>query len=121
MNYNVKGTGVQVTPELRSYVESQFARQADKFLKDDSAARASVEFEYSPLRDGAQYRCELSISSSGGNYRAETWGGTLHEAIDLSVGELTHELRRAKDRRIHIWRRGAARIKGYLRGWRDRP
>src|SRR3989344_1357668 len=84
MNYNVKGTAVQVTPELRAYLDSRFANHADKFLKGDTSARADVELGHSPLRDGGQYCCELNVSASGNLYRTEAWGGTLHEAIDIA-------------------------------------
>lgn len=121
MHYNVKATGVELTPELRSYLESRFAHHADKFLANDPAAHADVEFEHAPLRDGEKYRAEFTVGSSKAHLRAEAWGTTLHEAIDRAADELSKELRRDKDRRIHVFRRGAARVKDYLRGWRTRP
>lgn len=121
MQYNVKGTNVQITPELRVYLESRLTRHADKFLKSGASARADVELEHAPLRDGGTYRCEFNVSASGALHRADAWGSTLHEAIDLAADELARELRRTKKRRLHSLRRGAMRIKEYLRGWRDRP
>jgi len=50
-------------------------------------------------------------------YRADALGESMHAAIDLAVGELVNELGRNKKRRLHILRRGAARIKDYIRGW----
>src|SRR3989344_3986287 len=116
MNYNIKGTAVAVTPELRAYAERVLAH-ADKFLKGDATAYANIELEHAALRAGGQYRAEFTVSASGATYRAEIWGNGLHEAMDVCAGELVHELRRAKDRRLHLFRRGAAKIKNYLRGW----
>jgi ribosomal subunit interface protein len=119
MNYNIKGTGVSVTDELRAYVEKKLAH-TDKFLGGDPAARADVEFEHAPLRDGGKYRAEFMVPASGSVYRAERWGETLHEAIDLATGELVKEMRRTKKKQLHLVRRGGARIKDFVRGLRDR-
>jgi putative sigma-54 modulation protein len=117
MNYNIKGTEVTITDELRSYVESRLA-QTDKFLGDDSTAHCDVELAYEAVRDGHKYRAEFTVSSRGEVYRASEWGSALHEAIDLAMAELMQELRRNKEKRLDIVRRGAAKAKNMLRFWR---
>ncbi|MEK7612553.1 MAG: ribosome-associated translation inhibitor RaiA [Patescibacteria group bacterium] len=129
LNYNIKGTEVQVSDELRAYVERALAH-AEKFLAGDSSAHVDVELEYSPLHDpsfaeaskdkGGKYRAEFTVSASGAIYRAEAWGSTLHEAIDLTIAELGQELRRTKDKRRHFLRRGALKVKEFVRGFRNR-
>lgn len=119
MNYNIKGTELAVVPELRAYVERALAH-ADKLVRGETAAHADVELEYSAMRDGGRYRAEFNLSLRGEMYRAERWGTTLHEAIDLAAGELAGELRRGKERRLRVFRRGAVRVKEFLRGWRSR-
>jgi ribosomal subunit interface protein len=119
MNHNLKGTEVSITPELRAYVARKLA-QADKFLQDDSTAHADVELQYSPMRDGGKYRAEFTLRASGALFRAGEWGSNLHEAIDLSIEELVKELRRSKKKQLYFLRRGALRVKEYLRGFRDR-
>ena len=129
INYNIKGTGVPVTDELRSYVEKKLAA-AEKFLQGDSTAHTDVEFEFDPRRDpssakategkGGKYRAEFTVSSGGSVYRAEEWGTTLHEAIDVAQNELLKELRRTKRKNLHLMRRGGAIIKDVMRGLRDR-
>ena len=122
MQYNLKGgAGIDMTAELRSYLETRLAHHVDGFLARDTAAHANVEFEHAPLRDGEKYRAELTVSTSGAVYRAEAWGETLHSAIDVAVDGLSRELRRAKRKRVHVLRHGASRIKDFLRGWRTRP
>lgn len=118
MNYNIKGTEVPVTDELRAYVEKQLAH-ADKFLNADTTAHADVELAY--LADGrsAQYRAEFTVSTGGQVHRAERWGTTMHEAIDLAGGDLTQELSRNKKKRQSVLRRTSLRVKEYLRGWRS--
>ncbi len=116
INYNIKGTGVEIVDELRSYAEKHL-QQAEKFIKDDGA-HATVELEHQPARDGVKFRAEYTVSVSGKSYRAEEWGESLHAAMDLCIDELVSELRRSKEKRQHIFRRGAARAKAMLQGWR---
>lgn len=119
INHNIKGTNVTITPELRGYVEKKLGA-AEKFLSGDTTAHADVELEYSQLRNGGKYRSEFNLSARGGLYRAEEWGSSLHEAIDLTVGALINELRRTKKKHLHLVRRGAGVIKDMMRGLRDR-
>ncbi|HWB34076.1 MAG TPA: ribosome-associated translation inhibitor RaiA [Candidatus Paceibacterota bacterium] len=120
MNYNLKGTDVHITDEIRSYVEKKLGG-LDKFLSDVSAARADVELQYS--RDEEKtYRAEVTLHAPefAESLRAEARGAALHEAIDLVEGELFRELTKRKKKRIHILRRGAGKIKDILRGFGDR-
>jgi ribosomal subunit interface protein len=117
MNYNIKGTEVTITDELRSYVESRLAH-ADKFIGNDSTAHCDVELAHEAVRDGDKFRAEFTLSSRGEVYRASEWGSALHEAIDLAMAELTQELRRHKEKRLDVVRRGAAKAKDLLRFWR---
>src|SRR3989344_8395859 len=84
-NYNIKGTGIEVTDELRSYVGRRLAH-ADKFLRGDPSARVSVELEHASLRDGDRNRAELTVAAGGAGYPAEHWGETMHSAIDVGAG-----------------------------------
>lgn len=118
MNYNIKGTNLEVTEELRAYVEKRLAHP-DKFLSGDTTAHADVELEYATAREGGTYRAEFTIEASGTVYRAAEWAGALHEAVDLAIEEVTKELRRSKRKRLDVFRHTAVRVKEYLRGWRS--
>lgn len=117
LNYNIKGTGLDIRDELRDYAEKRLAH-AEKFLGEDPTALVAIELEHREAREGDRNRAEFTVSAHGHTYRAERWGETMHAAIDLAVNELTEELGRDKKKRISMLRRGAHRIKGYLQGWR---
>lgn len=119
LNYNIKGTGVTISDELRGYAERRL-EHTEKFLQHDPSAHADIELEYQALRDGDKYRAEFTLQTAGGIHRVSKWGESMHAAIDLAVGELTNELGRNKKKRIHLVRRGAHRVKEYLRGWRSK-
>jgi ribosomal subunit interface protein len=118
LNYNIKGTGVEVTDELRSYVEKRLVH-TEKFLKGDTTAHTDVELEHRSHRDGDPNRAEFTLSLGGEVYRASAWGETLRAAIDVAVNELVRELGRDKKKRLHLFRRGAHKMKEFLRGWRN--
>ena len=116
MNYNIKGTGLQISDELRAYVERQLAH-TDKLLRA-GPAHADVELEHLPEGRSGKYRAEFTTQLGGAVYRASAWGSTLHEAIDLAGAELLSELRKSKSKRLHALRHKALQVKEYLRGWR---
>lgn len=120
LNYNIKASGLEMSDEIRAYVEKNLAH-LEKFLAEDSTAHVDVEVQYLPEGRSGKFRTEFTVGSQGAVYRVERWGGALHESIDLAREELVAELRRAKEKRVHMLRRSAQRVKDYLRGWRSRP
>lgn len=120
LNYNIKGTGLEITDELRAYSEKRLATHVEKFLKGDSTAHIDIELEHDAMRDGERNRAEFTASAAGATYRASQWGESVHAAIDLAVAALEGELSRNKKKRLDIVRRAAARAKGFIQGWRGR-
>ncbi len=120
MNYNIKGTDISITPELRSYVEKRLST-LDKFLSDLASCRADVELQFL-VGEAKTNRAEMTIHDPalGSPMRAQARGSAMHEAIDIAAGELFQELTRAKKKRIHLLRRGAGKVKDFVRGFRDR-
>lgn len=117
LNYNIKGTGLDINDELRAYVEKRLP-QAEKFLQGDTTAHADVELERDALRDGPHFRAEFTVSVHGNVYRAESWGESVQAAVDVAIDELSSELRRSKTKRLDIVRRSAAKAKQMLQGFR---
>jgi ribosomal subunit interface protein len=121
VNYNIKGTGVSISDEIRGYLEKKL-EHLEKFVRHVDAARIDVELEYDEVWDGPKYRAELTHHEPGLSQalRADVRGTTLHEAIDLAVGELTHDLTKTKQKKHDIFRRTGTKVKEYLRGWRNK-
>ena len=117
MQHNLKGTNIDLTQEIRAYIDKKLSG-LDSLLQNGSSARADVELEYL-VSEGRAYRAELMLRD-GGLVRAEARGRTLHDAFDQAVQELFLELSRGKKKRIHTLRHSAARVKEYLRGWRNK-
>ncbi len=117
MEHNLKGTGLTLTDEIRSYIDKKLGG-LDRLLKHEQSARADVELEYLASEDKT-FRAELMLHD-GMVLRAEARGTTLHEAIDKATQELYIELTKVKKKNMRVFRHSAARVKEYLRGWRDK-
>ncbi len=117
MHYNLRGTGVSITPEIRNYLEKRI-RPLDKHVKDIDATRIDVELQYRES-EAKMYRVELMLHD-GAIYRAEALGEQLYEAIDLAVGELSRVMTQGKKKRLHVLRHTAVKVKEFLRGWRKK-
>lgn len=119
MRHNLKGTNLDLTAEIRSYIDTKLAG-LDALVRDQGAARTDVELEYLPSEEKT-YRAELMLHNPGAEMavvRMGSRGGTLHEAIDTAVNGLFEELSRSKKKRRGVFRRSAVKVKEYLRGWR---
>jgi len=117
MQYNIKGTALEITPEIRDYVEKKL-NAIDVFFTERDAARTDVELAFL-LGEAQTFRAEFTLhaTSLAEPICAEARGRALHEAIDIATGELSHSVTEMKKKREHIFRRGAAKIKAFLRGF----
>lgn len=118
MQYNIKGTNVDISDELRQYVEKKLAA-SEKFIQD-SPMHADVELQYIQNQESKKYRAEFTLALGGDVHRVEAYGDTLHEAVDIAAGELSRDVSQVKKKRQHIFRRSAVRVKEYLRGFRSK-
>ncbi len=121
MNYNIKGTEVVITDEIRSHLKKKL-NGLDKLVQGAGDPRVDVGLVYKE-GESKTYCVEMLLHASGVTeaLQAEAEEGNLHEAIDVAVGELTRELTKTKKKRIHMLRHTGARVKDFLRGWRSRP
>jgi len=118
MQYNIKGTGLDISDEIRSYVEKKLSA-SEKFVQD-APAHVDVELQYIPNQESKKYRAEFTLALGGDVHRVEAHGDTLHEAVDIAAGELARDLSQVKKKRQHIFRRSAMRVKEYIRGFRSK-
>ena len=112
MNYNIKGTDVTVTDELRTYVEKKLGA-LDKLLGLDSA-RVDVVVAYLESEE-KQYWAEMNLHDAGEPLHAEARAATLYGAVDAATSELIEELNKAKTKRKDEARHDAVKGKEMLR------
>lgn len=120
MRTNIKTTNLTLTPEISDYLVKRLSA-LDKFSDtSDDTALADVEIGKTTEhhREGPIHRAEINLQIKGQMYRAVAERETLFEAIDKAKDEIQEELRRTKSKRLQFIRRGGARLKDMLRGFR---
>jgi ribosomal subunit interface protein len=117
MRITTKTTGaVALTGELRTFVEEKIEKLGKLLDPKDTTVLAEVELEsISQSKTGDLFRAEINLTFAGGFARAEASGETLHAAIDTAVAEAKREVQHVRVKRRNLIRRGAAKVKDFLR------
>jgi putative sigma-54 modulation protein len=89
MNFSVSGHHLEVTPAIRSYVQSKIERVAKHF---DHVIDAHVILSVSKLRQKA----EVTLRVRGKDLHCESEEDDLYAAIDLMIDKLDRQVLRHK-------------------------
>jgi ribosomal subunit interface protein len=112
MNYNLKGTDVSITDELREYVEKKL-QSLDK-LSGEESARVDIVVAYLETEE-KQYFAEMTLHDTRDPMHTESRAATLHQAIDAAANELADTLHKVKTKRKDEARHDALTGKEMLR------
>ena len=118
IKYDVKATGIDLTPAIRAHVEEKLS-QIEKFLdKRDESIYAQVEVSKTTdhHQKGEIFRGEINLHVSGKDLRAEATDYDLYTALNAVREEIEKNLLRLKTKRESRIRRGARKLKELLRG-----
>ncbi len=91
MNLSVSGHHLEVTPSLRSYVQSKIGRVTRHF---DHVIDAHVILTSDKLRQKA----EVTLHVAGKDLHCESEDGDLYAAIDLLADKLDRQVLKYKDK-----------------------
>lgn len=91
MQINVTGQNIEVTPALRSYVQSKFERVERHF---DNVTGIHVVLGVEKQRQ----RAEAKLRVAGGNLFADAEHEDMYAAIDLLIDKLDRQLIKHKDK-----------------------
>jgi len=120
MKYNVKATGVDLTPSIDQYIESKI-KSITRFVdKSDESAIADVEVGRvgSHHRSGEVYRAEINITlARHGLLRAEETDYNIYNAINAAKNEIIRQVKSVKNKEKTQVKRGGRSLKNRLRGW----
>ncbi|MBA3789001.1 HPF/RaiA family ribosome-associated protein [Patescibacteria group bacterium] len=98
-------------------------RNLKKYLgKEKESAQVYVELgkDTEAHASGNIWRAMVNLDSHGKRYHADATGETIEAAIDVAVRELEAELRKAKQRRESLLRKGGGALKAFMRGFGSR-
>ncbi|TAK85925.1 MAG: ribosome-associated translation inhibitor RaiA [Betaproteobacteria bacterium] len=93
MNLNVSGHHIEVTPAIRTYVQSKLQRVSRHF---DQVIDAHVILTVDKLRQKA----EVTLHVNGKDLHCKSEEADLYAAIDLLADKLDRQVLRYKDKRF---------------------
>jgi len=120
MNINIKATNVELTSEIKEYVNKK-VDSIEKFLKDQNAqVQVEVAKTTNHHKNGDVYKAEIDITSKGKKFFVESEMEDLYSAIDEARETMVRELTQVKDRERTLFKRGATSVKKMLKGISNR-
>ncbi len=116
MKTNLKGTNLELTPQIRDYLDKRL-EHIRKFLPDEESCMVDVELGRSTNHHhtGDVCRAEININACNHTFRAVSEQQDLFLAIDSIRDEVIRELGSYNKKRISVMKRGGQKLKNLLR------
>ena len=101
MKLNIKGTKIELSSEIREYVEKKISA-LEKYLGDTVVTNCDVELENTAgeQNKGDIYRVEVNLSVPGTVLRVEKSEKTLNKAIDKVKDHLVLVIKKYKEKKV---------------------
>lgn len=97
MRLQVKGKNLEVPPAIREYAESKLAK-LDRHLHETAQVEVELSMERNPSIAEAHV-AEATVWSKGPVVRARESSSDMKASIDLLVGKLERQVKRAREKR----------------------
>ena len=105
MKINIRTTKIELTDELRGYVEDKMV-MLEKYLGNITVTNCDVELEKSikSQNSGDIYRAEVNIFVPGTVLRVEKTEKTIDKAIDKVKDHLADMIKKYKEKKVDVKR-----------------
>jgi ribosomal subunit interface protein len=119
MNINIKTTNITLTEAISDYTSKRLDA-ITQLLKDDPTVRFDVELAKTSNhhKNGDIFRAEILVVGKNKDLYAASEEEDLYKAIDMVRDEMLREVRQGKEKKISIIRRGGAKLKEIIKGFR---
>jgi putative sigma-54 modulation protein len=97
MRLQVKGKNLEVPPAIREYAESKLAK-LDRHLHENAQVEVELSMERNPSIAEAHV-AEATVWTKGPVVRARESSSDMKASIDLLVGKLERQVKRAREKR----------------------
>jgi ribosomal subunit interface protein len=115
---NIKATNIDLTDNIREHVNQKIS-MITKFmqLKPEQEAIFDVEVgkTTNAQHQGHIMRAEINLELSGNFNRTESVQDNLFQAIDDATDEMIRKVRKNKEKRFDLIKKGAAKVKNFFR------
>ena len=121
MQINLQGKGIELTESIKDYVLKRVTNLEKLFSKIEARnGKVAVNFEVVKTTNhhkaGEIFRASCAINIDGINFYGSSDHEDLYSAIDEVKENLFNEIRKNKDRKQTLFKRGAASVKKMLKG-----
>jgi len=122
MNLQIKGTGIELTQEIKNYISSRLETAGRMMDTAETEAIFEVEVGMDTKRhkNGEIYRAECNARSAKNKIRSVSQKDDMYAAIDNMKDDVERQLNDFKNRKENLFRRGARSVKKMLKGLSDR-
>jgi len=121
MKINLQGKNFELTPAIKDYVQKRVTN-LEKLLStiETKGGEIMVNFEVGKStkhhKSGVVFHSDCLININGKKFYSSSDKEDLYQAIDEIKESLYEEIRRFKDRKQTLFRRGASSVKKMLKG-----
>lgn len=120
---NIKSTDLELTPELRNFVDEKITA-LEKFmsLNSDETPIADIELEKKygeHHKQGDVFRAEINLQFRGEFFRTESKKEDIKVAFNDAHDEMVRRVRKTREKKNDLFKRGAKSIKKMLRFGRE--
>jgi ribosomal subunit interface protein len=115
---NIKATNIDLTENIREHVNQKIS-MITKFMQLKPEQEAIFEIEVGKTTNahhqGHIMRAEINLEVSGDFNRTESVQDNLFQAIDDAADEMIRKVRKHKEKRFDLIKKGAAKFKNFFR------
>lgn len=118
MNINIKGKNIELTDAIVSYVREKLDPVSKLIDVRDDGAHADVEVGKTTHHHnkGDIFRAEITLFTKGQSLRTVTEKDDLYASIDEMKDGILAEVKKTKQKREGVIRRGQKKIKDMIKG-----
>lgn len=116
LNKKIKTTGMEITPAISEYVHKK-VDALEKFIANGSEVLAEIEIGRTTNHHhkGDVYKAEINVTIENVVYRTVNTGADLYQAIDVMKDSIVNEVKKAKNKKMSLFRKGQLKLKDALK------
>jgi putative sigma-54 modulation protein len=115
---NIKATNIDLTENIKDHVNQKIS-MITKFMKLKPEQKAIFDIEIGKTTNaqnqGNIMRAEINLEISGSFNRTESTQDNLFQAIDDATNEMIRKVRKSKEKKFDLIRKGASKFKNFFR------
>jgi ribosomal subunit interface protein len=114
---NIKATNYELTAEIKEYIDHQISK-FQKFLPkgtEETILYVEVGKTTQHHSNGPVFKAEFNMEYKGQLLRSESIQEDVKSAIDIASDEMSRQIRKNKERKTDLFRKGSKKIKSWIK------